>query len=175
IRACERQSGIFEKRLNDWERYAWLVSIADTQAENIEEYVKTSQITFGDTMLDEGVPYIKFVIYVTNSSILDVILEIDARASYITFKDTKLAYPLILLGDERISIRYQTRGCISLEQRLSREEAAYIALHKDNENSTFYLDKIMVTIKGGSRHPPVKTKRLYIDKGITLQNKELTF
>lgn len=161
-------------QLEEWRKYDWLVSIAVTQSQDIDQYVTLSRIERGDIQLNGPVPYVKFGIYVVNNSLLDVTIELEG-GGYILFKDTKLILPIDVISDTPTQIRYQTERGLTIEQRLTEPEAKYIASFEENEDSTFYFDRLILTIRGGNRHPPVRRKRLDINKGVTLQNKPLTF
>jgi hypothetical protein len=169
----KRKYDALQSQLEDWRKYDWLVSIAVTQSQDIHQYVKLSRIERGDIELNGPVPYVKFGIYVANNSLLDVTIEL--KSGYILFKDTKLILPIDVISEGVTHIRYQTERPLVIEQRLTREEANYIASFEGNEDSAFYFDRLILTIKGGNRHPPVSQKRLDINKGVTLQNKPLTF
>jgi len=163
------------KELNAYiTQYSWLHNIAGAQASEIDQYVTLDRIERGDIQLNEGVPYVKFGIYVLNNSVFDVTLEL-ASNSYIVFRDTKLNYPIDVVTDGLRNVKYQTTRCLVIEQRLSTEEAHYIASCTDKTDPTFYFDNVNLIIKGGNHQPKVTPKRLDINKGVTLHNKPLTF
>lgn len=170
----KRKHDVLKDQLNGWERYAWLVSIAEAHADNIDQYVRLDRIERGDIQLNEGVPYVKFGIYITNNSVLEVSLELE-RGSYILFKEQKLISPIDVISDNFKNVKFQANGCLVIEQRLTREEAHYIASSEGRNDAWFYFDRLNITIKGRDRYPPqVKPKRLDMNKGVTLQNELIT-
>jgi hypothetical protein len=170
----QRKNEVLQERLNDWEKYDWLVSIATTHAQDIDQYVKLDRIELGDMQLNDGVPFVKFGIYVANDSILDVTLELE-RGSYILFRGQKLVAPIDIVTDGLRCIKFQTVRCLVIEQRLTREEAHFISGSEATDDAIFFFDRLTLTIKGHRQPPSVTPKRLDMNKGVTLHNEPLTF
>jgi hypothetical protein len=170
----QRKNEVLQERLNDWEKYDWLVSIATTHAQDIDQYVKLDRIERGDMQLNDGVPFVKFGIYVANDSVLDVTLELE-RGSYILFRGQKLVAPIDVVTDGLRCIKFQTVRCLVIEQRLTREEAHFISGSEARDDAIFFFDRLTLTIKGHRQTPSVTPKRLDMNKGVTLHNEPLTF
>jgi hypothetical protein len=174
----ERQITTLKEQLDGANKYiaqfAWLHNIASAQVNAIDSYVMLDRIERGDFQFHDGVPFVKFGIYVTNNSVFDVSVELE-RGSYIVFKDTKLISPIDVVSDNLSNVGYQTTRCLVIEQRLSAEEAHYIASHESKDDANFYFDKLIMIIKGSAHQPPIPSKRLDINKGVTLHNKPLLY
>lgn len=163
-----------ESRERELKQYEWLHNIAAAQVNDIDSYVVLDRIERGDFQFHDGVPFVKFGIYVTNNSVFNVTIELES-GSYILFKDTKLISPIDVVNDNLSNVRYQTTRCLVIEQRLSVEEVHYIASYESKDDANFYFDKLIMTIKGNKHQPPIPPKRLDINKGVTLRNEPLTF
>jgi len=173
----ERQVATLREQLNGANNYiaqfAWLHNIASAQVNAIDSHVVLDRIERGDFQFHDGVPFVKFGIYVTNNSVFDVTVELES-GSYIVFKDTKLISPIDVVSDNLSNVSHQTTRCLVIEQRLSAEEAHYIASHESKDEANFYFDKLIMRIKGNKHQPPIPPKRLDINKGVTLHNEPLT-
>jgi hypothetical protein len=158
-------------------QHSWLHNIASTQARDINHYVRLERITLGDIFLNNEVPYIKFGLYVLNKSLFDVTVELEKKCC-IVFRNQELHYEVKIVSDGLMSMQYDSERCLTIEQRLTPEEAHYISSSESVEDATFYFDKLVMTIKGGRYQTEdirVQQKPLWIDKGITLHGKVLTF
>lgn len=154
-------------------QFTWLRNIASTQAENIDQYVTLDRIERGDMQLNDGVPFVKFGIYVSNDSVLDVALELE-KGGYIVFREQKLVAPIDIVTDGLEYVKFQTVRCLVIEQRLTREEAHFINGSEARDDAIFYFDRLTLTIKGRRRSLAVSPKRLDMNKGVTLHNEPLT-
>lgn len=164
-----------QERIEAWEKYTWLVGIAETQAEHIDQYVILDRIERGDIQLNDGVPFVKFGIWIANNSLFAVTLELES-GGYVVFREQRLAYPVSVVSSNYVSAGRYREAHIGLviEQRLSREEAFYISSSEAREDAMFYLDRLTLTIKGERKHPPVEPKPLHINKGVTLHGESRT-
>jgi hypothetical protein len=164
-----------QERVEAWEKYTWLVGIAETQAEHIDQYVILDRIERGDIQLNDGVPFVKFGVWIANNSLFAVTLELES-GDYIVFREQNLAYPVSVVSSNYVSAGRQREAHIGLviEQRLSREEAHYISSSESREDAIFYLDRLKLTIKAERKQPPVEPKLLHINKGVTLHGEPIT-
>lgn len=164
-----------QERVEAWEKYTWLVVIAETQAEHIDQYVILDRIERGDIQLNDGVPFVKFGVWIANNSLFAVTLELES-GGYVVFREQRLGYPASVVSSNYVSAGRQREAHIGLviEQRLSREEAHYISSSEAREDAIFYLDSLKMTIKAERKQPPVEPKPLHINKGVTLHGEPVT-
>jgi len=164
-----------QERVEGWEKFTWLVAVAETQAEHIDQYVILDRIERGDIQLNEGVPFVKFGVWIANNSLFAVTLELES-GGYVVFREQRLGYPVSVVSSNYVSAGRQREAHIGLvvEQRLSREEAHYISSSEAREDAIFYLDRLKLTIKAERKQPPVEPKPLHINKGVTLHGESIT-
>lgn len=173
-----------QARLNDWEKYTWLVGVALKQADAIHQYVTLERIERADARLHDadGIPYISFHFYIINKSVFDITVELDtnARDSYIVFSRSGLREPLHLRSERFFGVPNAElylpnlgTGCLTIKQQLSPMEAHTIARGEGQDDAIFHFDRLVINIKGHNREPRVEGKRLMIDKRITLNNELL--
>jgi hypothetical protein len=154
--------------------YSWLHKIAAPQAMRIQQYVELEAILIGEKALSKPIPYIVFCLKIINKSLFDVVIEMERSIdSYIVFRDQQLAGQLILRFNGYDSpVSHLRVSGITLEQRLSREEADFIASSENTESASFFLDRLTFTIKGASYFPQVNPQRLIINKRVKVDGTE---
>lgn len=157
---------VLKERLDAWERHAWLVSIADAQAKNINEYVRVEGVFLCPLRLTDPIqiPYVEFWLDIINTSVYDITVHKNSIEGNITFQLNKL-----LEGKEIIfpyeSIPPSRRMNVNIRQRLKPTEVSLLAPYENKREealSLFNLNDLVITISGGTRFPQVERKYLTI-------------
>lgn len=170
----KREYETAKERLKGWEEYTWLVGIAETQARDISRYVELERIERGDVHLNEAIPKVIFGIYITNHSVYTVNVELEP-GGHLTFRGEEFLYPVKVIHNGLRGVPYRGGGAITVEQRLTKEEAHLIGSSTSRDDAFFHFDKLVFNITGDGRQPPlVEPARLTkIKEGVELHNEHL--
>jgi hypothetical protein len=152
-------------------QYDWLHTIALHQQQAIDRYVTLDRFELSAMQLNDGVPFVKFIVWLINNSVFDITLELESGGN-IYFREQKLHYIASVESSNRLSANRCGEPHISLviEQRLMPEEADYISSSEAREDAIFYFDRLEFTLKSGNSHLQVKSKPLHINKAVTVHN-----
>jgi hypothetical protein len=160
-----KQCDSIQAQLNDLKAdYGWLHEEVEKQRRNISEYVEVEKITRSDLVLKKGVSLVKFGVYITNKSVLDIAIAEkldDLAGGRIKFEDTPL------LGTKRViypveNLSHGRTACLTIEQRLEEGEAREIEQARDGWRANFYFDELQLHIVGGERSHSIDRQRLII-------------
>lgn len=159
IKELERGTAALEKGKSELEavknRYGWLYTAADAQAEDIQQYVIVERFHLCDKILTGDDPHLNFWVAFYNMSVFDLALHKDKVEGHITFRGERL-----LEGKE---IRYPTDvipssrdGHFNVKQRLTQREAGLIAGCTNEElKSLLHIHELGIVISGGERFPQI--------------------
>jgi hypothetical protein len=141
-------------------RYKRLHEMADTQSKNISDYVVVEDAYFCYQQLTK--PMLKSVLGldILNRSVFSITVE-ETTEGYIDFEGTRLKGQILLVSSR--TVPPASNASITIEQRLHREEADLIA-STNPKGGTFYLDRLVITIKGGEGCPQVEPQPLSITR-----------
>jgi preprotein translocase subunit SecG len=154
---------------NRWKEHlfsnSWLLNKAGEQAQGIRSHVEVEKVYFCYQELETPMLKSVFGIDFRNQSVFDVSIE-NKVGGCIEVNGMPLAEPPHIISPSGI-VATGKKGSITLEQRLTRAEADYIA-SKDLKSIEFNLTKLLITIKGERVAPRDGQyleipKRLYID------------
>ena len=140
-------------------QYQWLHTLAAVQANDISDYVVVERLYFCYHELTGDLPFIVFGVDIFNKSVFNVTIE-NSINGHIEIAGKPL------LRDKRFThnpskISPMSKGELTIEHRLSPEEAALIARRdKDIFGSFFYFDKLVVMIGGGTQFPSFERTQL---------------
>lgn len=147
--------------------YQWLHEIANQQAENIAKHVRLEKPFTYDHRLNADIPSIGLKFPIRNYSVFTIGIEKGINGE-IYYDGVELAEPRIIrYADENIG--FMQLGGISIEQRLTKTEAAHIA----KMQGTFHFSALKITIKGADQFPDLKPQRLPItehEHSLSMQN-----
>ncbi len=154
--------------------YEWLHKLADEQVTNIQEYVLLERVALGDIELTDPIPTVRFGLYIRNESVFDISIQ-NEIGGHIVFKGQRLGGQIFLLYNGLEDVSYRKKGSLTIEQRLSREEAEFISKSKNDADTNFYLDGLIVTVKGSQHFSQIQPQRLIIRKGTNINGGPLAF
>src|SRR5947209_6048827 len=105
-----------KKRLEDWEKYDWLVSLATVQANDIEDYVVVEQIRFCYHDFTAPIPFLIFGVDIRNKSVFDITIE-NVIEGHIRLAGEYLRAEKELIHNPKISP--SGKESLTIKQRLS--------------------------------------------------------
>lgn len=162
-----------EEKIKIDESYKWLHEMADKQAQRIQDFAELQRVVIGDARLDDPVPHIIFGLDIINKSVFN--LAVDEKVEgYIEFRGKRLAAPLLVLYSAKEIPPNQNAG-ITIEQRLTKEEAEYIVSSENAHDANFYFDALTVMIRGGIYAQQVQPQKLVIRKGVHISGEPTTY
>lgn len=159
----EREYNKLKKQLADWQRYDWLASLATVHSNDISDYVVVERLYFCYHELTDALPLIVFGVDIFNKSVFNITIE-NSINGHIEIAGKPL------LRDKRFTynpskISPVSEGKLTIEHRLSLEEAALIAkCDKDEFGSFFYFDRLIVMIGNGTQFPRFERTQLKLPK-----------
>ena len=159
------QIDVLKEQVDGWNKYDWLVSLATVQANDISDYVVVERVYFCYHRLTEAIPRIVFGVDIYNKSVFDITIE-DAMHGYIEIGGQPLLREKRIIHNPR-KISPISKERLTIEQRLSPEEAAHIAQHENKLlGAFFYFDRLTITVGGGTQFPHFERTRLTLPKFI---------
>jgi len=157
-------------------RDEWLHDVADTQNADISRYVRVQGCSMGEKRLTEPVPSVQFHFSFSNESVFALSIEDEIRG-YIAFETQhqpqRLVGPMILITNDFKDVPHREWGTITIELRLSREEAALIMQSNHVHDAVFSFRWLELTLRGGKRFPGVSPQRLILSEVLDLNGKPL--
>jgi hypothetical protein len=137
---------------------AWLYAIANEQSWDISDYVVVEKVYFCYHKLTDPIPLIVFGVDIFNKSVFNITIE-DAMQGEIGIAGKPLLRDKRVIYNPKISPI--SKASLTIEQRLSPEEADLIAkCDNDVFGSFFYFDKLIIMIGGGTQFPHFERRRL---------------
>jgi hypothetical protein len=163
IEKLEGQKTSLESR---WKEHvflnSWLLNMAGEQAQGIRSHVEVQKVYFCYQELETPMLKCVFGINFINKSVYNISVE-GKVGGHIEVNGTPLAEPPLIISPSG-TIALGDIGVITLEQRLTRAEADFIA-SKDPKTIEYNLSKLLLTIKG-ERFAEREGQYLEIPKGL---------
>lgn len=155
------------------DQYQWLHALASVQANDIEKYVVAEKVYFCYHKLTDPLPRIVFGADIFNKTIFDITIE-DTMQGYIEIAGQPLLRDKRFIHNAK-KISPISEGKITIEQRLSPEEAALIAECDEGQlGSIFYFDKLIIMIGKGTQYPGFERTRLILPQLIGSKDTPVT-
>lgn len=160
-----------KEQVDGFNQYAWLHAVVDVQAKDISNYVELVGIRWCYEELDDGLLLTVFALDIFNKSVFDITIEKEL-GGLIDFDGTDLLDKKLIKNDS-VTCKSASTASITIEQRLSPGEA-HLIKSRDRKSAGFYLEHLIVTIKG-NKHFPLTPKPLQIvQRGSVLRFNETT-
>ncbi|HVF43391.1 MAG TPA: hypothetical protein VM936_10295 [Pyrinomonadaceae bacterium] len=170
IGALEREKAALEQRVEgldtQWKghlfSHRWMFDLIQRQSNAILSYVELVRCTKGEFNLSGPMYSVTFGLYIVNHSIFDITVEVE-QGKGVLFGDYRLdTYPMKVLYNDLRDAPCGKKGVVTIEQPLTKEEAEYISSRADTADTKFYLDGLVVTVKGSK----FNEAQLKIDKPV---------
>jgi hypothetical protein len=158
-----------QRRIEDWEKFDWLVSLATVQANDITDHVRVERVYFCYHNLDAHFPHIVFGVDILNKSVFEITVEDVLLGSIEAGGEPLLRDKRFTHNPKKISPISEAK--LTIEQRLSPEEAALIAKCGEAElRELLDFRKLVITIGGRPQPPPFERTPLELPRHLDIKD-----